>query len=168
MKHLLKKCTNEEDFRDRLLEWRNVPRSGSTYSPAELFFGRRLRTQLPTFICPSTPTMQEGRHLSSLSCGDQVLLQNQKSKLWDTHGVITSVRPDGRSYVVECDDGTIYLRNRLFIRPIKAATSDSPNRIPSPQTDTKKKLRKVSFTEPIATLKYFNPSEAVCVTTSAP
>ena len=48
IKGLLKKCTaGKEDFSEALLAWRNTPRADGV-SPAQAFFGRRLRGRLPT------------------------------------------------------------------------------------------------------------------------
>ena len=46
-KHLLRKLnSNLAQFRSHLQAWRNTPRADG-FSPAQLFFGRRLRTGLP-------------------------------------------------------------------------------------------------------------------------
>ena len=58
-KHLLAKCLyTGEDFNAALLEYRNTPRADG-YSPAQMFFGRRQRTRLPTLPLQS-PAHQHG------------------------------------------------------------------------------------------------------------
>ena len=45
-KALLTKCGSGEKFKEALLEYRNTPRSDG-FSPAQMFFGRRLNTTIP-------------------------------------------------------------------------------------------------------------------------
>ena len=53
-KYLIEKCEAErEDISSALLEWRNTPRADG-YSPAQAFFGRRLRTSLPSLDTASS------------------------------------------------------------------------------------------------------------------
>ena len=65
---------------------------------------------------------QPGTTLRPLSVNQKVLVQNPISKSWDEKGVITGVRPLGRSYDVLMDSGKSFLRNRSFLRPIQGAT----------------------------------------------
>ena len=46
-----------------------------------------------------------------------ILLQDTKTKKWDIEGFIRGARPHGRSYIVETKSGSLFLRNRKFIRP---------------------------------------------------
>ena len=62
--------------------------------------------------------------------GDRVWIQDIKSKLWDTRGTITELRPasDGsspRSFMVEGDLGGTYLRNAKFLCPINEASEEN-------------------------------------------
>ena len=48
VKYLMEKClATGQNMSAALLEWRNMPRADG-YSPAEMFWGRRQRTRLPT------------------------------------------------------------------------------------------------------------------------
>ena len=56
--------------------------------------------------------------LPDLDLGENVLLQNPTSKLWDKSGKIVSVLANGRSYEVQDDEGVVCRRNRRFLRQI--------------------------------------------------
>ena len=138
-KQLLKKYDNNFlQFQHGLLEWRNIPNS-SGYSPAEMFFSRRQRTQLPT-LPQSFDTVDEEKVVSScdqkrtrakrgfdkhsviiqpLVEGDLVLLQNPLSKRWDEKGIVKSSLNNGRSFVVELQSGKTTRRNQRFLRKLK-------------------------------------------------
>jgi transposase InsO family protein len=49
-KYLLLKSDSYMDFENRLYEMQNIPSSGDTLSPAEKFFKRRFRSNLPTLV----------------------------------------------------------------------------------------------------------------------
>ena len=141
MKFLLKKVNeNANEFSSRLLDFRNTP-NASGKSPAQMFFGRRLRGRLPHLpgandldignaidganqrkLLMETVENRSGTPLKPLTSGQRVLVQNPISKSWDEKGIIIEVRPDGRSYEVNMDSGKSFVRNRAFLRPI----SDSP------------------------------------------
>ena len=119
-KALLEKSRSFDDFQVRLLEWRNVPSAGCPDSPAQRFFGRRQRGQLP--VLESRPTKICGDGIvPRFRVGDRVRLQNPISKKWDTVGEVVTVRASGRSFGVRRDDGGPLLeRNQRFM---KAASS---------------------------------------------
>ena len=137
MKKLLAK-TEPSAFSSALLEWKNTPRQDGL-SPAQCFFGRRLRTQqvtlpssltrLPDSTFAAHATRREerskstasnfkkkSRELPPLKLQQEVLVQNQKSKLWSEKGFIKQQREHGRSYLVDID-GKTFLRNRKFLKP---------------------------------------------------
>ena len=99
-------------------------------SPHELFYGRSLR--LPNVPTPSLlqnspgsadPTRKD--KLSPLLEGDRVWVQDPKSKKWSGQGTIESVRRNARSYVVNLDDGSSRIVNRMFLRPVQAAKTEN-------------------------------------------
>ena len=59
--------------------------------------------------------------------GEEVILQNPHTKVWDIPAQVTSLRtaPDGKvlSYVLRQDNGTITTRHRVFIRPALPVTN---------------------------------------------
>lgn len=128
-KNLLKKNDNMEIA---MLAYRTTPMSCG-YSPAELFMGRKLRTNLPTLernLMPSAPNHQvvqnqqacdkekqaahyNRRHrtviLPSLKRGEKVWIKDIRQ-----YGTVTEILPN-RSYVVEAANGSSYRRNRWFL-----------------------------------------------------
>ena len=106
-------------------------------SPAQMFFGRRLRDRLPHLpgandlevadakagadnrkLLMEQQENQHGTRLRPLSINQKVLVQNPISKSWDDQGIITKVRPLGRSFEIFMDSGKTILRNRTLLRPI--------------------------------------------------
>ena len=135
MKYLTLKCSSETSFREALLVWRNTPRADG-YSPAQLFFGFTLNFGQspdfsPSYINRPSAALTRSASLFSakstfdrtsvkrppLQVGDRVRVQDPKTNRWTIKGVILSIREDGRSYSVQCDDSSAILRNRRFIRP---------------------------------------------------
>jgi hypothetical protein len=143
-KHLLEKYRNElPAFRRALAEYRNLPRADG-HSAAQLFLHRRQRGLLPTLPSATATDFaaQEGaamrqqsrsdktsglkrNPLTPLIVGQYVCLQDTKSLRWEEKGRIVSIRDDGRSYDLVMSDGSKYLRNRKFLRPIRAKDEDS-------------------------------------------
>ena len=67
------------------------------------------------------------RHAASLLERDQeVCLQDKKTKRWDIRAWVRHRRPHGRSYILETEGGSCFLRNRKFIKPIKAQDASDP------------------------------------------
>ena len=128
-KRLLKKVDfNFQLFRAALLHWRNTPRADGI-SPSQMLFGFRqnfgqMELLPPAFIDRSLvykqrhlPTPPDPDRLPPLLPNQRVLIQDSKTGLWDTQGVIDSVRRSGRSYNILSDDNFKMIRNRVFLRP---------------------------------------------------
>ena len=125
---------NDECF-EALAAWRNSPRADG-FSPAQMFFGRRQRGILPAIPAAYVPIDlseaaaarqrtsrknkdvydRRSRPLSDLKVGMEVRIQDPKTRKWDRFGMVTSIRPDGRSYYV-LSNGRTLLRNRTFLKP---------------------------------------------------
>ena len=61
------------------------------------------------------------RHQSRpLARDETVWLQSRESGKWDIKGFVWGARQHGRSYIIETAQGSLFLRNRKFIRPRKA------------------------------------------------
>ena len=135
-KMLLRKSDNEEDFRNRLQAWRNVPTTGSELSPAEKFFGRRQRFGLPSIDVPPLSPLPRGgtaTKLPALTVGDRVTIQDPLSKEWNVKGTIQAIRASGLSYDLERDsDGKTITRNRRFLLPLNEEKTDEANSEPEP------------------------------------
>ena len=110
---------------------------GGRLQPAQMFFGRRQRTRLPTLPVHHAPidnklaeaarrkTAEENtavfnqhtREQERLEQGQQVWLQDPKTGRWTVAGEVVNERPHGGSYVVETEAGRTTTRNRSHIRP---------------------------------------------------
>ena len=105
-------------------------------SPARLFYKRYVRSGvLPEIYRAIDPTQdaesrrqQEKqdrfkmvcRHATPLLKLDQeVRLQDKQTKRWDIRAFVRHRRPHGRSYIVETDSGSCFLRNRRFLKPVQ-------------------------------------------------
>jgi hypothetical protein len=98
VKYLLLKSDNYIDFEKRLYEMQNIPSSGDIVSPANFFFKRRFRTDLPTLDPFFNPVQIEEKGRKRLKIGDKVRIQNAVSKRWDDSGVVGDIRDSSRSY----------------------------------------------------------------------
>ena len=142
--------TKAEDPCMALLSYRSTPlRNG--YSPAQLLFGRKLRTTLPMIgkeLQPSLPSkvavqekeetyrakMKENfdhRHgtrlLERLKGGDRVYLPENKQ-----HGVVINPADTPRSYKVQTPDGTLRRNRRQIIASAQPGTPGTPKRSTPP------------------------------------
>jgi len=132
---LIKARESGEDPFLALLEWRNTPSEQLGPSPAQLLFGRRTRTRLPTANkLLDTPTAhgasdalaiakerqahyynQNARERTPLSVGQTVRVKyNDKESDW-RKAEIADVLPF-RSYNLRFADGTVRRRNSKHIR----------------------------------------------------
>ena len=160
---IAKAILRQEDPLLAILTYRATPIVELGASPAELAFGRKLRTTLPCLarnldpspVDPQTLRKRDAvakqkqkqyydrrhgaRPLSELSPGQPVLLKGEKS--WDVPGEVVE-KCATRSYVVQTDKGELR-RNRqhLLADSSKSSTEQSPSTQPdvvteTPQTDT--------------------------------
>ena len=137
VKQILKRSkAARECFYTALAEWRLAPRAECD-SPSKLFYNRHVRSgRLPevpaVFDVGEAKAKKEAvqrrnmdrkttRHPRKMLAMDQdVLLQDQQTRLWSIKGRIVQVRPSGKSYIVRTDNGR-YLRSIKFIKPDPAA-----------------------------------------------
>ena len=141
---LRKSCDNWPEFKARLAEWRNAARADG-FSPAQMFFGRRMRTGLPVTeaalreradLEAAEKARQKvyddnrsqfdsgAQNLVTLKAGVKVWIQNPVSSKWDSTGVIRKAHGQG-SFVIDMDSspGLQMIRNRKFLRIFAAETS---------------------------------------------
>ena len=153
VKTLLKKAKTYDNFQMLLKDFRNCPRQDGI-SPAQMFLGRRLKGQLPVLpshLLPSPQLLAAGQEarqntlenarsrrdasatpLTTLTAGQRVRIQDEKTKTWEGMGTITSLQHSDRSYKVLHDNGTTYTRNRRFLRPDNSRDLEAP---PAQNTD---------------------------------
>jgi hypothetical protein len=118
-----------------LLCLRSTPIDNRTPSPAELLYGRKIRSNLPVqqelrlhrineheSLMSKQKIAEEyynnrgtGPELSELSPGDKVFVQDPNNKKWSP-GMVKSKSPEPRSYVIALPSGTVARRNRRFLR----------------------------------------------------
>ena len=145
-----KKFLRQKDYDLALLTYRATPIPSLGYSPAELAFGRKLRTTMPTLperLIPNTPEAMavkdndhfakqqqklyyDRRHgakpLSTLQPGDSVLVKHDGEKSWKVPATVTGPCAP-RSYTVQTESGALLRRNRRHLMASEAASSvDAP------------------------------------------
>lgn len=135
-----------DDLGEALLRYRAAPIPHIGYSPAQIFFNRNIKTDLPVQEAvlnekvdhekiqkakiASRQLMQNyynrsaGAELSELYPGDPVMIKRSLSdKEWKL-GKVKKRADTPRSYEVQEDGGPLLRRNRRFLRPVCA-----PNRL---------------------------------------
>ena len=141
VKKTIKKCIAAgEDIELALLLLRTTPIANNLPSPAELLYGRPIKSILPTVI-PFNPNHENtklllkqrqdvqkqyfdrGKHeMSPLSPGDPVMLQSPLDLKWKPATVV-SPTDEPRSYLVQDTDGGRHRRNRKFLRKLPPQTA---------------------------------------------
>eukprot|EP00096_Caligus_rogercresseyi_P001544 TRINITY_DN1253_c0_g1_i2.p1 TRINITY_DN1253_c0_g1~~TRINITY_DN1253_c0_g1_i2.p1 ORF type:complete len:493 (+),score=53.56 TRINITY_DN1253_c0_g1_i2:652-2130(+) len=133
--------TESEEFQEALLELRNTPLRHGTLSPAQIVFGRPMRSRLPAHNLALAKDWQErlNRHdtqvaeqhkyaknhynstsslLKSIPIGSKVWIQNPTTKLWDRTATVQGKKQE-REYLLLLPSGRTLLRNRRFLRILK-------------------------------------------------
>ena len=140
--------TTNKDHKDiyrALLAWRNTPTAGLESSPAQRLFGRRTRTLLPTKSSTLKPKITRGvkenkqrkqqqqkkifdrktKPLTPLKENDIVRLKPRgNKKIWRKARILEKVNI--RSYRIQTEDGTEYVRNRRHLRSTKEPFTPTP------------------------------------------
>lgn len=132
IKRMIKKAADEgSDVFLALLEYRNTPITGTSFSPAQMLMGRALRTKIPVTegkLIPATVkpqhqlTQQKSKQkayydrtaktLRQLKPGDTVRIR--KDRFWSDPAVITKVDNAPRSYWVD-NGARVLRRNRRHL-----------------------------------------------------
>ena len=138
-KRLLKKATQDKkDTNLAILAWRNTPKEGNFYSPAQKLHSRRTRTLLPMseqLLLPEVATNVErniqwrrqkakeqydkgAKQLPLLTKAQTVRIQPTKQgDKWKKAVVVKQV--GRRSYLVKTTSGNLYRRNRRYLKSTK-------------------------------------------------
>ena len=122
-----------EDFDVAFSEWKMAPRVEGP-SPSQAFFRRKLRSSILPEIHGEVKEVkdmmdrkeEELRNRAKrmtrfpaplLERNQKVWLQDKDSKRWSIKGRIRECRPHGKSYIVETESGSLFLRNRKWLKP---------------------------------------------------
>ena len=120
--YLLRKCGhNEKEFQKRLKYYRNTPSANSETSPSQKFFGRNLRTDMPTWHGKPIDLVTPQRQEQPFKVGDWVRVQNPITRQWDEIAKIAGIRASKRSYALIRKDSqnsrhSTLIRNRQFLK----------------------------------------------------
>ena len=137
VKSVLKKAKQAgNDPQMALLCLRSTPLDSRTPSPAELLYGRKIRSNLPAknncnlsnlvdheSLLNKSETIAKyynqhaGSELSELLPGMSVLVQKPDEQSW-TPGIIKEKCKEPRSYFVEMSNGSVLRRNRRFLKEV--------------------------------------------------
>lgn len=135
IKCIIKKCNNENSDPCLAIEFTNTPSKSTGMSPTQRFFGRQLRSVLPTmkkFLSPfnaeetKTKIRKAKQHqkkyydknahdLIELRKGDQVTVQPYGKNQYWKKAVVTE-KFKYRRYMIELENGKRLVRNRRHLR----------------------------------------------------
>ena len=121
-----------------MIQYRNTPSGRDRLSPAQKLYGHPIQDNLPIYQRAFAPEWQQSReetekhtqqsqeaatkrynaaahNLPDITIGTHVAVQDTRTKLWDTYGVVTNIGPH-RQYHIRTRSGRILIRNRRFLR----------------------------------------------------
>jgi hypothetical protein len=143
IKSILKKSKDTgENPQSVLYAWRNVPRAHG-YSPAQHMFGRQQRLALPqppvafsqidfekastahdkAYSSSEKHYNRDKANLTALQIGQNVSIKDPNTKAWTSQGVVTAIRPDGLSYIIDIQ-GMQCIRPRHMLKVLQAVKGE--------------------------------------------
>jgi len=157
-----------------LLQYKNTPSRKDGLFPAQKLYGHPIQDILPAHNRSFAPewqrstaeaeehantTLDNSRQyynssahpLPEIKVGTNVAVQDHRTKLWDTYGIVTAIGPQ-RKYHVKIQMGNTLVRNKRFVcrrvadsvpyfriqEPLKTAES-GPENIPQPRQSMRAK-----------------------------
>jgi len=145
----------KSDLYDYLMMYRSTPHTTTGISPAELLYGRKIRSKLPEFHQVAIDDLElrdrdteqkekrkiytdfkQNAHNSGIRPGDKVLVRQEKMKKFSTpfaHEPVTVVEKTGNAVTIETENGVKYKRNVTHVKPFENSenVSDSVEAVPS-------------------------------------
>ena len=132
------RCINKEKLCRALLQYRNTPSRKDGLLPAQKVYSHPIQDVLPahhsSFVLEWQHSNQEakqqaeatlkasqryyntGAHtLLEIQVGTNVAVQDHRTILWDTYGVVTAIGPQWQ-YHIKAQRGSVLIRNRQFIQ----------------------------------------------------
>ena len=155
VKSVLKKAKQSgNDPQMALLCLRSTPIDSKTPSPAELLYGRKIRSNLPAKADCKLSMLEDhesllkksnliteyynkdaSSELSELSPGMKVLVQRSNEQVW-VPGTVKQKCTEPRSYVVEMPNGSEIRRNRRYLKELSPNASKKFDFMKSHFSDT--------------------------------
>ena len=132
--YLLRKCNyNDEYFQKCLMYYRNTPAAHSTVSPAEKFFGRIIRTEMPIWHKKAITLVPPTTEKQPFHVGQKVRIQNPVTKRWDETATIEKILDSKRSYALtRPHKSQQIIRNRQFMKPLSRSEARGDSTIETP------------------------------------
>ena len=118
IKGCIKKTKHDTDM--ALLNLRTTPIDGSTPSPGELLFGRRIGTMLPNKISNKAEKPRRSLHQpqdpepDGLPVGCDIYYRDVAQRIWRP-GMVMGIGPEPRSYTIQCTTSGQHLRRNLTL-----------------------------------------------------
>jgi len=132
------RCLNEEKLCRALMQYRNTPTRKDGLSPAQKLYCHPIQDLIPAQCSSFAPEWQRSDQeerqqtkdmseksqryyntrahtLPEIQIGMNVAVQDHRTKLWDTYGVVTAIGPQ-RQYYIKTQKGSVLVRNRHFMR----------------------------------------------------
>ena len=93
-----------------------LPAHHNSFAPEWQHSNQEAKKQAEATLKASQRYYNTGAHtLPEIQVGTNVAVQDHRTRLWDTYGVVTAIGPQ-RQYHIKTQRGSVLIRNRRFIR----------------------------------------------------